>query len=82
MITDELVDRALAVVAESGANYEYFFAKLTSPDWIVPLQKKRPVLASSSSNIGRNLSSFSAAGPKENIWHEWRRQLPRRCSEQ
>ena len=40
MITDELVDRALKLVAERGGNYEYFFAKLTSPDWIVPLQKR------------------------------------------
>jgi hypothetical protein len=40
MITDDLVDRALKLVAERGGNYEYFFAKLTSPDWIAPLQKK------------------------------------------
>lgn len=40
MITDELVDRALMLVGERGGNYEYFFAKLTSPDWIVPLQKR------------------------------------------
>jgi hypothetical protein len=40
MITDDLVDRALKLVAERGGNYEYFFAKLTSPDWIEPLQKK------------------------------------------
>ena len=40
MVTDELVDRALMVVAEGGGNYEYFFANLTSPDWIVPLQKR------------------------------------------
>lgn len=39
-VTDELVDRALELVAESGGNYEYFFAKLTSPDWIAPLQRK------------------------------------------
>jgi hypothetical protein len=41
MITDELVDRALKLVAERGGNYEYFFAKLSSPDWIVPLQKRK-----------------------------------------
>ena len=40
MVTDELVDRALKLVAERGGNYEYFFAKLTSPDWIDPLQKR------------------------------------------
>jgi hypothetical protein len=40
VVTDELVERALAVVAEGGGNYEYFFAKLTSPDWIAPLQKR------------------------------------------
>ena len=40
MVTDELVDRALKLVAERGGNYEYFFAKLASPDWIAPLQKR------------------------------------------
>ncbi len=40
MVTDELVDRALELVARGGGNYEYFFAKLKSPDWIAPLQKK------------------------------------------
>lgn len=40
MVTDELVDKALQVVAKGGGNYEYFFAKLNSPDWIVPLQKR------------------------------------------
>lgn len=40
MVTDELVDRALEVVAKGGGNYEYFFAKLNSPDWIEPLKKR------------------------------------------
>ena len=40
MVTDELVDRALKLVAERGGNYEYFFAKLTIPSWIAPLQKR------------------------------------------
>jgi len=40
VVTDELVDRALELVAERGGNYEYFFAKLASPDWIGPLQKR------------------------------------------
>ena len=40
MVTEELVERALKLVGERGGNYEYFFAKLTGPDWIVPLQKR------------------------------------------
>src|SRR5216683_6807378 len=40
MVTDELVERALNLVAERGGNYEYFFAKLTIPGWIAPLQKR------------------------------------------
>lgn len=40
MVTDELVESALKLVAERGGNYEYFFAKLTIPDWIPPLQKR------------------------------------------
>lgn len=40
MVTDELVDKALEVVAKGGANYQYFFAKLNSPDWIEPLRKR------------------------------------------
>lgn len=40
MVTDDLVDKALEVVARGGGNYEYFFAKLNSPDWITPLQKR------------------------------------------
>lgn len=38
MVTDELVDRVLEVVAKSGGNYQYVFAKLNSPDWIEPLR--------------------------------------------
>jgi hypothetical protein len=40
MVNEELVDQALKIVAERGGNYEYFFAKLASPDWIAPLQKR------------------------------------------
>lgn len=40
MVTDEVVERALEVVAKGGGNYEYFFAKLSSPDWIAPLKKR------------------------------------------
>ena len=40
MISDELVQKALSIVGSSPANHEYFFAKLTSPDWIDPLRKE------------------------------------------
>jgi len=40
MVNDEIVDRALALVAEGGGNYEYFFSQLSSPDWIEPLQSR------------------------------------------
>ena len=40
MVTDELVDRALEIVAEGAANYHYFFANLNSPDWIAPLKRR------------------------------------------
>src|SRR5579862_5165431 len=40
MVTDEMVAKALALVEKGGGNYEYFFSKLTSPEWIEPLKKK------------------------------------------
>jgi hypothetical protein len=40
VVTDELVDRALEIVAEGAANYHYFFANLNSPDWIAPLKRR------------------------------------------
>ena len=40
MVTEELVDKALQLVAKSGGNYEHFFANLNSPDWIPFLQKR------------------------------------------
>jgi hypothetical protein len=40
VVTDELVDRALAIVAEGAANYHYFFGSLQSPDWISPLKRR------------------------------------------
>lgn len=40
MVTDELVDRALKILAEGAANYHYFFANLKSPDWIAPLKRR------------------------------------------
>jgi hypothetical protein len=39
MVTDEMVAKALALVEKGGGNYEYFFSKLTSPEWIEPLKK-------------------------------------------
>lgn len=40
MVTDKMVEKALELVAKGGGNYEYFFGKLKSPEWIAPLQKK------------------------------------------
>jgi hypothetical protein len=40
MVSDELVGKALEMVARGGGNYDYFFAKLNSPDWIAPLKKR------------------------------------------
>lgn len=39
MVTKQMVDRALALVAAGGGNYEYFFSHLNSPDWIEPLKE-------------------------------------------
>ncbi|HEV2418034.1 MAG TPA: hypothetical protein VGX94_09525 [Terriglobia bacterium] len=39
MVTKQMIDRALALVAEGGGNYEYFFSHLNSPDWIEPLRE-------------------------------------------
>ncbi len=40
MVTDQIVERALALVAEGGGNYEHFFSQLNSPDWIKPLRER------------------------------------------
>lgn len=40
MITSDLVARAVAQIRKSRANYEYFFEKLDSPEWLEPLQKE------------------------------------------
>jgi hypothetical protein len=40
MVNEETVAKALELVAKGGGNYEHFFGKLTSPDWIEPLKKK------------------------------------------
>jgi hypothetical protein len=41
VVTDELVDRALTILADGAANYHYFFSKLESPDWIAPLKRRQ-----------------------------------------
>ncbi len=40
MPTDAQVDKALELIQKGGGNYEYFFNKLSSPAWIVPLSKR------------------------------------------
>jgi hypothetical protein len=40
MISGDIVDRALALAAEGGGNYEYFFAQLKTPDWIAFLKER------------------------------------------
>lgn len=37
-LTPDLVRRALAEVSKSTANYDYFFRRLSSPEWIGPLR--------------------------------------------
>jgi hypothetical protein len=37
-ISPDIVERAIAEISKSRANYEYFFERLSSPDWIRPLQ--------------------------------------------
>ncbi len=39
MITEELVKKSLDLMASSPANYEYFFIRLKTADWIEPLWK-------------------------------------------
>jgi hypothetical protein len=39
MVNEEMVTKALKLVAKGSGNYEHFFGKLTSPDWIEPLKK-------------------------------------------
>jgi hypothetical protein len=39
VITDELVRKSLDLMASSPANYEYFFIRLTTSDWVEPLWK-------------------------------------------
>ena len=40
MITPEIVDKVLEQIQKRYSNYEYFFEKLTSPDWIPFLQER------------------------------------------
>lgn len=41
MIPEDVVDKALKVVGKSRSNYEYFFSRLESPDWLEPLLNHR-----------------------------------------
>jgi hypothetical protein len=38
-ISPDVVERAIAEIGKSRANYEYFFERLSSPDWIRPLRQ-------------------------------------------
>ena len=40
MIDDKQVQKALKLIRKSGANYEYFFENISSPEWIEPLSQK------------------------------------------
>jgi len=39
-INPELVERAIAEISKRRANYEYFFERLSSPEWITPLKQR------------------------------------------
>jgi len=39
-INSDLVERAIAEISKRRANYEYFFERLSSPEWIVPLKQR------------------------------------------
>jgi hypothetical protein len=39
-ISAEAIERALAIAGRSPENYAYFFERLTSPEWIEPLNKR------------------------------------------
>lgn len=40
MVSDQMVERALHLIEQGGATYEYFFARLDSSDWIDPLRRR------------------------------------------
>ena len=58
MVTDEKVEKALALVLKGGGNYEYFFSKLTSPDWIAPLQRQGRFMHPPAKIVGENFIRF------------------------
>ena len=58
MVTDEKVEKALALVAKGGGNYEYFFSKLTSPEWIAPLQRQGRFSHPPAKIVGENFIRF------------------------
>ncbi len=39
VVRPELVQKALATIGKRQADYEYFFSRLNSPDWILPLKE-------------------------------------------
>ena len=39
-ISEELVNRAIAEISKGSANYEYFFERLSSSEWIGPLSER------------------------------------------
>ena len=40
MVSDQALERALLLIEQGGATYEYFFARLDSADWIEPLHRR------------------------------------------
>jgi len=40
MISSDQIEKALELMKSGGANYAYFFDKISTPDWIEPLWKK------------------------------------------
>lgn len=39
-LTPDLVERAVQLIAKGAANYDYFFGRVQSPDWISPLEAR------------------------------------------
>lgn len=40
MVTEERIDKALELIGKGAGNYEYFFSKLGTPEWIEPLSRR------------------------------------------
>ncbi|MEO0075737.1 MAG: hypothetical protein ABIK31_06490, partial [candidate division WOR-3 bacterium] len=40
MIKPEIIEKAIVLISKRYVNYEYFFNKLESPEWIIPLSQK------------------------------------------